>query len=285
MQCIIAAFFHVSLETEYNAVLVINYTILRGWSSLSVRTIVPKRFGDWGLMQVSISSIIIPPGTDPPDTTWRKHKPSPRDNHCVQKPSPRDKTGSQKPHPRDIKLENFMNVFINSDTIWNEKLCGLNKWNDFSMRRLIITAYIFWQSPESNYWTYKSDIIPVFIQTDFLEDSQHQMPDNQTVSYSQSFCHQENDFNFLALFQSRIEQFSLRMYKISEQQVNPKVLSVASLVIIMKISKTGKHRIWQMPAPHRAAQQILGPRATAWMQKPQGGDKFLVQIPGDARGG
>ena len=41
----------------------------------------------------------------------------------------------------------------------------------------------------------------------------------------------------------------------------------------------------QMPAPRRAAQQIPAPRATAWMQKPQGGDKFLVQIPGGERGG
>ena len=51
----------------------------------------------------------------------------PRDNHCVQKPFPRDKTGSQKPHPWDIKSKNFTNVSINSDTIQNEKLCGLNK--------------------------------------------------------------------------------------------------------------------------------------------------------------
>ena len=40
-----------------------------------------------------------------------------------------------------------------------------------------------------------------------------------------------------------------------------------------------------MPAPRRAAQQIPVLRATTWMQKPQGGDKFLVQIPGGARGG
>ena len=41
-----------------------------------------------------------------------------------------------------------------------------------------------------------------------------------------------------------------------------------------------------MPAPRRAAQQQIPapPPATAWMQKPQRGDKFLVQIPGGARG-
>ena len=74
-------------------------------------------------MQVSISSKTIP--WDKPRES--KNPPPPRDNHCVQKPSPRGKTGSQKPHPPDIKLENFTNVSINSDTNWNKKLCGLNK--------------------------------------------------------------------------------------------------------------------------------------------------------------
>ena len=40
----------------------------------------------------------------------------------------------------------------------------------------------------------------------------------------------------------------------------------------------------QMPAPRRAAQQIPAIQATAWMQKPQGGDKFLVQIARGAWG-
>ena len=31
------------------------------------------------------------------------------------------------------------------------------------------------------------------------------MPDNQTVSHSQSFFDQKNDFNFLALVQPKIE--------------------------------------------------------------------------------
>ena len=67
-------------------------------------------------MQVSISSKTIPPGF-PTGHDLKGAKPSHRDNHCVQKPSPRDKTGSQKLHPWDIKLENFTNVSINSDTI------------------------------------------------------------------------------------------------------------------------------------------------------------------------
>ena len=74
----------------------------------------------------------------PRDTTWREQKPFRRDNHCVQEPSPRDRTGSQKPHPRDIKLENFTNISMNSDTIWNEKLSTTNKtviqWSDWLLK-------------------------------------------------------------------------------------------------------------------------------------------------------
>ena len=40
----------------------------------------------------------------------------------------------------------------------------------------------------------------------------------------------------------------------------------------------------QIPAPRELPQQIPAPREKAWMQKSQGGGKFLVQIPGDARG-
>ena len=38
-----------------------------------------------------------------------------------------------------------------------------------------------------------------------------------------------------------------------------------------------------MPAPRELPQQILG--AKAWMQKPQVGGKFFMQIPEGARGG
>ena len=70
------------------------------------------------LMQVSISSKTIPPCRDKsPGHDSKEAKTLPRDNHSVQKPSPRDRTGSQKPYPRDIKLENFTNISINSDTV------------------------------------------------------------------------------------------------------------------------------------------------------------------------
>ena len=40
----------------------------------------------------------------------------------------------------------------------------------------------------------------------------------------------------------------------------------------------------QIPAPRELPQQIPAPLAKAWMQKPQGGGKRLVQIPGGTRG-
>ena len=40
----------------------------------------------------------------------------------------------------------------------------------------------------------------------------------------------------------------------------------------------------QMPAPRELPQQIPALWAKAWMQKPQGGGKLLVQIPGGAWG-
>ena len=69
------------------------------------------------------------------------------------------------------------------------------------------------------------------------------MSDNQTVSHSQSIFDQKNDFNFLALVQSRIEQFSLKTYKVSEQQGNPEVLSVANSCHCNENFKNGKHRL------------------------------------------
>ena len=111
------------------------------------------------------------------------------------------------------------------------------------------------------------------------------MPDNQTVSHSQSIFHQKNDFNFLALVQSRIESFSLKPYKISEQQVNPKVLSVANSCHYNENSKMANIVYRQMPTPWELPQQIPAPQAKAWMQKPQGGGKFLVRFPRGEHGG
>ena len=71
--------------------------------------------GDEFIMQASISSKAIPPLGKPPGHDLKRA--NPRDNQCVQKLSPRDRTGSQKPNPLVIKLENFSDISINSDTI------------------------------------------------------------------------------------------------------------------------------------------------------------------------
>ena len=81
----------------------------------------------------------------------------------------------------------------------------------------------------------------MIFQTDFPEYSQYQMPDNQTVSHSQSIFDQKNHFNFLALVESKIESLSLKTYTISEQQINPKVLSVPSFCHNDENSKNGKN--------------------------------------------
>ena len=41
----------------------------------------------------------------------------------------------------------------------------------------------------------------------------------------------------------------------------------------------------QMPVPQELPRQVPAPWEKARMQKPQGGDKFLVQIPGGEQGG
>ena len=91
------------------------------------------------------------------------------------------------------------------------------------------------------------------------------MPDNQTVSHSRSIFDQKNHFNFQLWFNLRCCQSPI-------------------LAIIMKIPKMAKIVYRQRPAPRDLLQQIPTSRAKAGMQKPQGGEKFLVQIPGGARG-
>ena len=69
------------------------------------------------------------------------------------------------------------------------------------------------------------------------------MLDNQTVSHSQPIFDQKNHFNFLALVQSKAEQFSSKTYKFSEQQINPKVLSVAYSCHYNENPKNGKNHL------------------------------------------
>ena len=79
-------------------------------------------------MQVSISSKTIPAWDKPPGGHDLKGAKIllPGQSLCTKTLLLRQNRES-KPHPRDTKLENFTNISLNSDTIWNEKLCGLNK--------------------------------------------------------------------------------------------------------------------------------------------------------------
>ena len=116
----------------------------------------------------------------------------------------------------------------------------------------------------------------MIIYTDrFPEYSQYQMLDNQTLSHSQSIfdLDQKNHFNFLDSIKSKIESFSLKTHKISEQQINPKVLSVANFAIIMKIPKMANIVYRQMPLGKR-----LEAKAPGWGQ-------IFMQIPGVLGGG
>ena len=69
-------------------------------------------------------------------------------------------------------------------------------------------------------------------------------------------------------------------HKISEQQINPKVLLVAS-----SCDYNGNSKWQKIPAPRELSQQIPNPWPKARMQKPPGGGKFLVLIPRSVRGG
>ena len=54
------------------------------------------------------------------------------------------------------------------------------------------------------------------------------------------------------MVQSKIEKFSLKTYKISEQQINAKVLSVANSCHYNENSKNGKSRLWKDARPSEA---------------------------------
>ena len=58
------------------------------------------------------------------------------------------------------------------------------------------------------------------------------------------------------------------------------MLSVANSCHYNENSKNGKNRLQTNARPSGATTTNPHPQAKAWMQKPQGGLKFLVQIPG-----
>ena len=107
------------------------------------------------------------------------------------------------------------------------------------------------------------------------------MPDNQTFSHSQSLIRRIISI-FWLWFNLRLNNFLLT-HKISEQQINSKVLSVASSLNYNGNSKNGKIVYEQMPAPRKLSQQIPAPRAKA--NFPQGGGKFFGANPLGCAGG
>ena len=66
----------------------------------------------------------------------------------------------------------------------------------------------------------------------------------------------------------------------------PKMAKIVyrQIAIIMKIPKMAKIVYGQMPTPREVSQQIPAPGQKLGCKTP-GWGKFLVQIPGDARGG
>ena len=94
----------------------------------------------------------------------------------------------------------------------------------------------------------------------------------------------ENSFSFFSFGSIlRLNNF-LSRHKISEQQINPKVLSVVSACHYNGNSKNSKNRLQTNVRPSGAIPTNPRLQAKARMRKPQGGGKVLVQIPGDARG-
>ena len=76
------------------------------------------------------------------------------------------------------------------------------------------------------------------------------------------------------------------MYKISEQQVNPKVLSVAqSCHYNENFNEWQKILYRQMPVPRRAAQQIPAPRGNSLDAKAPGWGQVFGANPRGCAGG
>ena len=67
------------------------------------------------------------------------------------------------------------------------------------------------------------------------------MPGDQTVSHYQSIFDPKSHLYFLALVKSKIAGIVFKTCTISEQQINPNVLSVADFChVMMKIPKMAK---------------------------------------------
>ena len=105
------------------------------------------------------------------------------------------------------------------------------------------------------------------------------MPDNQTVLHSQIFD-QKNHFHFLVL---KLNNFLLK-HKISEQQVNPKALSVATSCHYNGNSKNGKSRLDKCPPLGSYPNKSPLPGQKLGCKSPRGWEYIFGEIPGGARG-
>ena len=110
------------------------------------------------------------------------------------------------------------------------------------------------------------------------------MPDDQTVLHYQSIFYQKNHLNFLASVESKIAGIVFKTCTISEQQINPKVLSVADFCHNDENSKNGKNSFVEHARPLGTTPTNSLP--TPWQKieckSTRVGGKFFMQIPGDA---
>ena len=111
------------------------------------------------------------------------------------------------------------------------------------------------------------------------------MPDNQTVSHSQSLI-RKIIFIFKLWFNLRLKNFLLKHKNFRATNKPQRVVShqtapvLAINGIIMEIPKMAKIDYRQMPAPRELSQQIPAPWTNARIQKPQGGGNFLCKSLG-----
>ena len=121
----------------------------------------------------------------------------------------------------------------------------------------------------------------MIIQTDFPDYSKYQMPEKLFRILSLSLI-RKMILIFKLWFNPGLNNFFEERIKF---QRTPKCCQSSILAIIMKILKMA-NIVYKEKCPPLGSSPInLHPQAKAWMQKPQGGGKFLVQIFGCAWGG
>ena len=89
-----------------------------------------------------------------PAINFIQNHPLPLGQSLFTRTLPSGQNRESKPHPRDMKLENFTNVSIDSNTIWNEKLCGLNNETVFHWRYWLLKYYYYLAITRVKLWMY-----------------------------------------------------------------------------------------------------------------------------------